>query len=258
MAVKSQQLPDRPEDTILESLEAMAIPRELWIDYFTLHFAQLAGWAGFIKWRSEQSGYHWQNANRIDLIKYLAVRLFYEKELVAVACQDKLGIPGTYPAIQSYLESHRSGYGLYKEWKLTGLPERVVEDLGLSLFVQHPLPIDALDQSADRIRETWQSIRREQDIHQKTLMALHLAKALDVSVNELVASPQETLVGLLDWVAQFPESHHGPTWLKAFEISFIKDFLPGFSPNIEKLKKIDESEEPTRRITSVGPRDFLH
>ena len=49
----------------------MAIPRELWIDYFTLHFAQLAGWAGFIKWRSEQSGYHWQNANRIDLIKYL-------------------------------------------------------------------------------------------------------------------------------------------------------------------------------------------
>ena len=240
---KVQQLPDRPEDAILESLEAMAVPRELWIDYFTLHFAQLAGWAGFIKWRSEQSGYHWQNANRIDLIKYLAVRLFYEKELVAVACQDKLGIPGTYPAIQSYLESHRSGYGLYKEWKLTGLPERVVEDLGLSLFVQHPLPIDALDQSADRLRETWQSIRREQDIHQKALMALHLAKALEISVNELVASPQETLSGLLEWVAQFPESHHGPTWLKAFEFSFIKDFLPGFSPNIEKLKKIDESEE---------------
>ncbi len=240
---KVQQLPDRPEDAILESLEAMAIPRELWIDYFTMHFAQLSGWAGFIKWRSEQSDYHWQNANRIDLIKYLAVRLFYEQELVALACQVKLGIPGTYPSIQSYLKSHPTGYGLYKEWKLTGLPARVVEDLGLSHFVQHPLPIDALDQSAVRIRETWQSIRREQDIHQKALIALHLAKSLDCSVKELVTSPQETLVRLLEWVLQFPESQHGPIWLKAFELSFIKDFLPGFSPNLQKLGKIDESEE---------------
>ena len=240
---KIQNLPDRPEDTIAESLEAMAIPRELWIDYFTMHFAQLSGWTGFIKWRSEQLDYEWQNANRIDLIKYLAVCLFYEKELVALTCQTKLDIPGTYPAIQSYLESHPAGYGLYKEWKLTGLPERVVEDLGLSLFVQHPLPIEALDQSAVSISDSWQSIRREQAIHQKALIALHLAKSLDCSVKELVDSPQEMLAGLLEWTSQFPESQHGPIWLKAFERSFIKDFLPGFSSNLEKLKKIDESEE---------------
>ena len=92
---KIQNLPNRPEDAILESLEAMAIPRKLWIDYFTMHFAQLSGWAGFIKWRSEQSDYEWQNANRIDLVKYLAVRLFYEKELVALACQEHLGIEGS-------------------------------------------------------------------------------------------------------------------------------------------------------------------
>ncbi|GJL62541.1 MAG: UPF0753 protein [Nitrospirales bacterium] len=240
---KVQHLPDRPEDAIIECLEAMAIPRELWIDYFTMHFAQLSGWAGFIKWRSEQLDYQWQNANRIDLVKYLAVRLFYEKELVALACQDKLGIPGTYPSIQSYLESHPSGYGLYKEWKLTGLPEEIVEDLGLSNFVQYPLPITELDQHAVRISETWQSIRREQDIHQKAFIALHLAKSLDFSVNELIESPHETLAGLLEWVSQFPELDHGPIWLKAFELSFIKGFLPEFAPNLEKLAKIDESEE---------------
>ena len=243
-ASKVRQLPERPEDAILECLEAMAIPREVWIDYFTMHFAQLSGWAGFIKWRSEQSDYHWQNANRIDLIKYLAVRLFYEKELVAVACQEKLGIPGTYPAIRSYLASHPSGYGLYKEWKLTSLPARVAEEVGFSHFVQHPLPIEALDQDALRISDSWQSIRREQDIHQKALMALHLAKSLDVSVKALADGPQETLVGILEWVSQFPESQHGPIWLKAFELTYIKGFLPGFSPNLEKLKKIDKSEEP--------------
>ena len=110
---------------------------------------------------------------------------------------------------------------------------------------------------AVRISETWQSIRREQDIHQQAFMALHLTKSLGISVNELVTNPQETLIGLLKWASQFSESQHGPIWLKAFEGSrIIKDFLPGFSPNLEKLGKLDESAVNTRRITSVGSREF--
>ncbi len=240
---KIQNLPNRPEDAIVESLETMAIPHDLWIDYLTLHLAQMSGWAGFIKWRSEQSDYEWQNAYHIDLVKYLAVRLFYEKELVALACQENLGIEGSYASILSYVNQHVTGYGLFKEWKLTGLPEKIVGNLDLSLFVQHPLPIDALEQSAARIKETWQSIRREQDIHQKALILLHLAKALDFSVKELVSSPQESVDGLLEWVSQFPESQHGPIWLKAFELTYIKSLLPRFSPNLEKLEKIDESAD---------------
>ena len=243
---KIQHLPNRPEDTIVECLETMAIPHDLWIDYLTMHLAQMSGWAGFIKWRSEQSDYEWQNAYRIDPVKYLAVRLFYEKELVALACQEYLGIKGSQASILSYINQHETGYGLYKEWKLTGLPEKVVDDLDLSLFLQHPLPIDALDQNAARITETWQSIRREQDIHQKALILLHLAKTLDFSVGELIASPQETLDGLLEWASQFPESHHGPFWLKAFELSYIKGFLKKISTNLEELRKSDESaEEPS-------------
>ncbi len=241
---KILKLPNRPEDAIIESLEAMAIPRELWIDYFTMHFAQLSGWAGFIKWRSEQHDYQWQNANQIDMVKFLAVRLFYEKELVASACQDHLGISGTFPSIQSYLETNPAGYGLYKEWRLTGLPERIVADLDLSSFVQQPLPIETLNQRAGQTQETWQSIRREQHLHQHAFMLVHLAKGLDISVQDFVASPQDTLVELLKWISQFPESQHGPIWLKAFEQSFIKSFLPNFSQNLEKLKKIDTSDEP--------------
>ena len=243
---KIQNLPNRPEEAILESLQVMAVPHDLWIDYLTLHLAQLAGWAGFIEWRSEQTEHEWQNAYRIDLVKYLAVRLFYEKELVALACQDKLGIKGSYTSIQSYMEHHATGYSLLKEWKLTGLPQEIVEDLDLSLLIQHPLPIDALDQCAANIKDKWQSIRQEQDVHQKALILLHLAKTLQFSVKELVASPQENLDGLLEWVSTFPESHHGPTWLKAFELSYIKGFLKLFSANLEQLGKNDEpAEEPS-------------
>ena len=126
----------------------MAIPRELWIDYFTMHFAQLSGWAGFIKWRSEQSDYQWQNANRIDLVKYLAIRLFYEKELVALACaKTNLASKGPTLRFSPISRAIQLGYGLYKEWKLTGLPDNELSRIwGISHFVQYPLPIDALDQ----------------------------------------------------------------------------------------------------------------
>ena len=240
---KIQNLPNRPEDAIVESLEVMGIPHDLWIDYFTMHSAQLSGWAGFIKWRSEQSDYEWQNAFRIDLVKYTAVRLFYEKELIALACQDKLGIEGTYTSILSYLNDHPNGHGLFREWASNGLPESTEENLDLSLFFQHPLPIDALDKCADGIKDSWELLRREQDIHQKALILLHLAQSLDISVNELLESPQETLDKLLEWVSHFPESQHGPIWLKAFELSYIKGFLKQFSPNLQKLVKSDESAE---------------
>ena len=85
--IKLQRLPVRPEDAILETLKTLKIPQNLWIDYFTVHLAQLPGWAGFIAWRSEQANHEWQSSYRIDLVKYLAVRLFYEKELVG------LGVP---------------------------------------------------------------------------------------------------------------------------------------------------------------------
>ena len=240
---KIQHLPNRPEDALLESLEAMAVPRDFWIDYFTLHLAQLSGWAGFVKWRSEQSDHEWQNEFRIDLVKYLAVRVFYEKELVSLACQEKLGIPGTYASIWSYLNCHPVGYGLYKEGKLSVLPREIEENLDFSLFIEQPLPIDELDQIALRIGEAWRTIRLKHDLNQKALILSHLAGTLDFSMSELVAGPSETLDVLLGWVEHFPEAEHGPIWLKAFELSYIKGFIKHLTPNLQKLVKSDESHE---------------
>ncbi len=122
---KIKNLPDRPEDAILECMSMLSIPKNLWIDYFTLHLGQLAGWTGFLKWRSEQVDYEWQSAYPIDLIKYLAVRVFYERELVGLACRSKLAIPGTYTSIRAYLNNFSVGYGLYKDYQTNGLPEEM-------------------------------------------------------------------------------------------------------------------------------------
>ncbi len=242
-ASKIRNLPDLPADAIGESLETLAIPRDRWIDYFTLHLAQLPGWTGFIKWRSEQSDHRWQRAFPIDLINYMAIRLFYERELVARACETKLGIPGTHDAILSFLRDHPNGYGLYKEWRGGGLAEEVVANLDLSLFIQEPLPVDALDRLDDATSHTWQTVRHRQAREREACILAHLARCFDCSVTDLIESPSETLDVLLDWVERFPESRHGPFWLKALERSFVTGFVGHFSPNIERLRQNDESAE---------------
>ena len=240
---KIRNLPDRPEDAIGESLESLAIPQDLWIDYFALHLAQLPGWTGFIKWRSEQSDHEWQRAFPMDLVKYMAVRLFYEKELVSLACEAKFGIPGTYASILSFMSDHPSGYGLYKEWRTMGLAEEVVANLDLSPFIREPLPIDELDRLGNVTSRTWQTVWQRQERAREAFILLHLARCLDFSIHDLIGSPSETMEVLLDWVERFPESHHGPFWLKALERSYIKDFVRHFSPNLQRLHRSDEPVE---------------
>ena len=240
---KLQNLPDRPEDLILECLEKLRIPRNLWTDYFTLHLAQLSGWTGFMKWRSEQSDYEWQRAFPIDLVKYMAVRLFYEQELVALHCQSKLGIPGTYDAIQSLLKEYPLGYGLAKEWRAKNIPQEIMKDFDHSLVISEPLRIQDLNRAAQTLHSQWESIRKHQTLHRKVLMIQHLAKSFDIPLMNFIASPPETLELLLEWVEHFPESHHGPIWLKAFEKSYLKSLVKVLTPNLEKLSRSEAQEE---------------
>jgi uncharacterized protein YbcC (UPF0753/DUF2309 family) len=53
----------------------LGVPEALWMDYFTLELAQLHGWAGFVRWRSQARHYYWQQRNPADLVDFLAIRL---------------------------------------------------------------------------------------------------------------------------------------------------------------------------------------
>ncbi|MCF8719877.1 DUF2309 domain-containing protein [Nitrospina gracilis] len=240
---KIQKLPSRPEDAVLESLSRLAIPKTLWNNYFTLQLAQLSGWTGFIKWRADQTDYEWQLAFPIDLVQYMAVRLFYERELVALACRDKLAIPGTYPSIRSYLNDHPIGYGLYKEYQTRGLPDEIQDHLDLSLFMWNPLGIDALDRCDSELVSKCERIRKRQEADVQTLTVMHLARSLAIPMQDFLKSTPDALGTLLEWVERFPESRHGPTWLKAFESSYLKSFMKQISPNLRKLRKRDVLEE---------------
>jgi uncharacterized protein YbcC (UPF0753/DUF2309 family) len=98
------RLPAQPEDALLESLGILAIEPSVWQDYLSLHLAALPGWAGAIKWRADQDEYEWQRACPIDLVQYLAARLWYERELVQLICRKKLGVDGNANSIAAHAQ----------------------------------------------------------------------------------------------------------------------------------------------------------
>ncbi|MGE5217116.1 MAG: DUF2309 domain-containing protein [Chloroflexota bacterium] len=117
---KLARLPAQPEDAVLATLDSLGIESETRENYLSLQLAALAGWTGFIKWRADQSEYAWQSAYPIDLVQYLAVRLWYERELVQSACRCALGMDGNVHALELAL-NERAGFSLPES---TGAPSR--------------------------------------------------------------------------------------------------------------------------------------
>ncbi len=257
---KIAALPEEPEAALFESLTALDIPYDTWQEYLSLHLAALPGWTGFIKWRSDQTEYEWQQAYPADLIQYLAVRIWYVRELVDKACQEHLGIAGTVDAISSYLQRHPLEYSL-RHARIAGR-----------------LPADYAEQ-VDRLREsgtssvgqkdTWEKLaeryaaevgpRCEEAVRCADALRLKaLAKALAIDPALFLETPPEDLKTLLDWVDAFPESEQGPVWLKALEAGYQAQLLAQLRSNIysseEGVHSAPEGEAPTASLLEGATR----
>jgi uncharacterized protein YbcC (UPF0753/DUF2309 family) len=94
---------------------------------------------------------------------------------------------------------------------------------------------------------------------------LVLATALDIVPAVLMDTSPEDLAVLLDWMNAFPESEHGPVWLKAFEAGYHeqlfdkvrrnvsaqssagRESVPMVRPDAQAVFCIDVRSEPFRR-----------
>lgn len=71
-------LPPGPEEAVLEALEELGIARGQEREYLQAHLARLPGWAAHVRWRGE-------HLHDFGLVDYLAMRLLYERALLAAA-----------------------------------------------------------------------------------------------------------------------------------------------------------------------------
>ena len=204
---KLARLPAEADNSLLQSLSALGVDADAWQNYFSLHLAALSGWAGFIKWRADQSEYEWQNSYPIDLVQYLAVRLWYERELVQLFCRQKLGIDGTLDALSAHLRK--------------------------SAVASNENHANEKSMHGDSRIPAWRLVG--------------LARALELEPKLLTQTADETLHTLLDWITGFPETMHGPIWLKAFEAGYQEDLLEKLRFKIGRLNDL-----PTARSVDHG------
>jgi uncharacterized protein YbcC (UPF0753/DUF2309 family) len=268
---KISRLPEYPEDALLESLDALAIPTELRQDYLSLQLTALPGWAGFIKWRAEERDYEWQRAYPVGLVKYLAIRLWYVRELVQKVCREELGIDGQYQAVTTYMQRHPSEYFLRRERVAGHLPATYAEEVDRLRHQQK--------NGWDRLIAHYKTdvVARQERVgrHGSAKRLRALALALDIDPAALLDSPPADLKQLVEWMNAFPESDHGPVWLKAFEAGYQDQLLgklggegakaavpthsenqPFARPHSQSVFCIDVRSEPFRRhLESTGANE---
>ncbi len=218
-AEKLSALPDYPEDALLQSLMRLGVPKPAWQAYLALHLAALPGWAGLIKWRAEQTAYPWQDSYPIDLVMYLAVRLFYERELVAVACRKALACSGDVDSVRDY--ARRFPHTVwFRRALLSGLlPREAWLEAARLRWRWRSVDSRLWEEIGRRWVETYRRLRRGELIAEQARLIVRLAETQGMKTDLIAMTSPSDLSTLLDWFRAFPPRLHTLKWLEAYELT---------------------------------------
>ena len=241
-----------PEGVIVQAMAALGIPEKHWVGYFARELARLHGWAGFIRWRSSASRYHWAERYPADLVDYLAVRLSLSLAL--------LHRRRTQPVPRNLTEVHES-----------------VNERSCETYLRHDfhnrVVMPELAHRVERVlalgrRKEIEALCGDYLAQRKMRDSILLAERLDqlaglVEDRELLRSLDDVqLQNLIDALVAF-ENSEGRIWLQAVESHAINRLLEGATPATEKVREkrpfvqslfcIDTRSERIRRhLESVG------
>lgn len=240
---KISALPNHPEDALLESLDALGIPSDLRQDYLSLQLTALPGWAGFIKWRGEERDYPWQQSYPAGLVKFLAIRLWYARELVQKACREELGIDGRFEAVIAYMRSQPEEYYLRRQRVAGRLPALYAEEVD-RLTHQRGTGWSAVLQ-----RYRTEVVPRQQEAARKGMAKrlVALARSFETDPAALTETSTDILKQVIEWMEAFPESDHGPIWLKALERSYQVNLLTQLRRPKDRQPTTDASHAASAR-----------
>ena len=228
-----QALPANPEETVVSCLRTLGIPEDHWTDYFARHLAHLPGWAGVIRWRALNPDYPWQHEHPIDLVGYLAVRLFYEVALVQSICRTTWGIDGSLSALLASLQAPPAHAGAGTVTHHTTHPES-------------PSWI---------CRDAWRLFQ--------------LAQFLELSPDDVRGLPAQAIQALLGLLDALPPEAQAPVWQEAYEEQYQQDLLGKLAANSTRPRWderpeaqaafcIDVRSEVLRRhLEAQGPYETL-
>ena len=207
---------DDAEAMIDYVMTRLGVPEPLWMDYFTLELAQLHGWAGFVRWRSQARHYYWQQRNPADLVDFLAIRLVLALALLEDAAL-RLKRNFGYPSLKSYAEQHPRECVLRRQLNAgTVLPD-YAHRIEVTLDGGDPARIDALHK--DYARE---KIIREANIRGQRLLAV--GEKAGIPPDALLERSDDTLLRFIAAIYDF-KAHEEFVWTQALERTYSRRLL---------------------------------
>jgi uncharacterized protein YbcC (UPF0753/DUF2309 family) len=171
--------------------------------YLLTHLLKLHGWAGFIKYRSEDKNYIAQRQHPSTLIEYMAIRLYYELDVA------KNNTLKDFNVLEEYIDND---------------PNDIILQL---LKYKHKLFGQELD--AIEANETTQKVLSNYITNELTLDALQVQHSNDVLQSTLSLTELSIIINKL-------REEEGYLWLKSLEDSYIHSY-------VDKIIDIQQEEE---------------
>ncbi len=256
-------LPDRADDSLLQTLSTLQIAEHHQSHYMSRGLLQLPGWAGLIKWREHHPRHPHQQLYHIDLIEYLAVRLFCESMVIKQVCRRVWGLDSTAQSLHHLHRDHPCEFFVRREFHRGGLPDSL-QTRACNLIHANPhCDRDEWVQMAEMIWVYREATAPGRDpVHtlcRNAWRLFHLAQLLGLSAGEIQALSVSDIDRLIATLEAFPSSTHGPVWQRAFEGHYQENLLKGLGQNTHRVTGqygrpraqlvfcIDEREESIRR-----------
>ena len=269
-----RHLPALAQDAVIRHLHDLGVKEEHWGEYLGRLLAQLPGWAGMINWRASRPAYLRQQVQPIDLIQFLAVRLFYETQLVQRVCRLTWRLGPEVDALHEYFRAHLAEFFVRRELHLGRLPE---------YLAHRARALAAQSSSGDQADSHWTTLADIIWMHRlsgamehesapaaqgSAWRLFHLAQFLGLAAHEvgsLSRDERDRLIGALD---AFPSTAHGPVWLAAYERHYREEVLNALAnnrgrgrwkrrdtrPRAQIVFCIDEREEAIHRyVEEIDP-----
>ena len=230
---------DDPEAMIDYVMTRLGVPEPLWMNYFTLELAQLHGWAGFVRWRSQARHYYWQQRNPADLVDFLAIRLVLALALLEDAAR-RLKRDFGYRSLKSYAEQYPRECVLRRQLNAgTVLPD-YAHRIEVTLDGGDPSRIDALYREYAR-----EKIIREADTRARRL--LEVGDRAGIPHEALLEHSDDTLMRFIGAIYDF-KGHEEFVWTQALERTYSRRLLA-------LLKGVAEQQHATNdaKLSGGGP-----
>ncbi len=101
-----KELPPLAIDAIIQCLEKLGVHRDYWGSYLRRIAVALPGLSGMVCWRANHPDYLAQRAHPINLVQFLAVRMFHEVLFVTQVSRHVFGHDGDIESFQHHFSHH--------------------------------------------------------------------------------------------------------------------------------------------------------